>query len=66
MSLPELCLGYRGSDSTSVASSLRPTYYMYLSPGVGAFKVYKAPGTAKALNTPSTGSTLAIQGRLTS
>ena len=37
MSLPELCLGYRGSDSTSVASSLRPTYYMYLSPGVGAF-----------------------------
>ena len=25
MSLPELCLGYRGSDSTSVASSLRPT-----------------------------------------
>ena len=44
--------------------NLHPSTEAHVQAGIlvstrGAFKVYKAPGTAKALNTPSTGSTLA-------
>ena len=50
--------------SSCIHSPLIPSTEAHVQAGIlvstrGAFKVYKAPGTAKALNTPSTGSTLA-------